>query len=792
MSTLDRKLARELYGAKGLLLAITSIVAIGMTCFVTMQSAYHNLHLAQTRYYRQCHMADFWIDLKKAPRVEIATLEQIPGITRITPRIQFSATVDLQHVAKPINALVLSLPDRRQVVVNDIVLQQGDYFGEQRPNEVIVNASFARRHNLYPGSWFHVLLNNRRQELFVVGTAISSEFTYLLGPGALVPDPGSFGVLYVKQSFAEETWDFDGAANQVVGRLAPEGAGANQALDAAEQRLDAFGVFSVTPRALQVSHQFLDGEIAGLGATAAVIPAIFLLVAALVLNVLLTRLTRQQRTVVGTLKALGYSDAQVFLHFLQFGLSVGIVGGLSGSLLGYLAASGTTVMYRQFFEFPELRSGFYPSTHLIGMSVSLGCAVLGSLHGAWTMLRLQPAAAMRPEPPRSGRRVWLERWLPGWSRLSAPWRMTLRGIARHRLRTLAGVFAAAMGAGLLLAGFLMTEIQSYLIEFQFREILRSDVDVSFESERDIAALDEIGRLPGVDRAEPLLNLACTFQHGPYRRKSGITGLLANAQLTVPRDRQGRAIVLPEHGLVLTDRLAGILHVRAGDVVTVIPIKGERRPREVPVARVAESYLGLAAYAEIGYLSRLVDSEGILTGAQLATNQRPADRLALYQALKNTPAVESVSARQDMIDNLVKTLINNQYVFIGLIVLFSGIVFFGSVVNSSLVSLAERQREVGTFRALGYGPWEVGGLFLRENLVVNAAGTLLGLPFGYGLVVLTSWAYAQNDLIRLPVVSAPWVWVATVTCALLFAVSAHAVVQWRVHRMDFLEALKVQE
>jgi putative ABC transport system permease protein len=290
----------------------------------------------------------------------------------------------------------------------------------------------------------------------------------------------------------------------------------------------------------------------------------------------------------------------------------------------------------------------------------------------------------------------------------------------------------------------------------------------------------------------LLNVACTFQHGPYRRKGGITGLLADAQLTVPRDRQGRAIVLPENGLVLTDRLASILHVRAGDVVTVIPIKGERRPREVPIARVAESYLGLAAYAEIGYLSRLMDSERILTGAQLATNQRPADRRALYDALKNTPAVESVSARQDMIDNLVKTLINNQYVFIGLIVLFSGIVFFGSVVNSSLVSLAERQREVGTFRALGYSPWEVGGLFLRENLVINAVGTLLGLPFGYGLVVLTSWAYAQNDLIRLPVVSAPWVWVATVICALLFAASAHAVVQWRVHRMDFLEALKVKE
>jgi putative ABC transport system permease protein len=349
-----------------------------------------------------------------------------------------------------------------------------------------------------------------------------------------------------------------------------------------------------------------------------------------------------------------------------------------------------------------------------------------------------------------------------------------------------------MGAGLLTTGFMMTEIQNFLIRFQFYEIMRSDIDLAFEAERGEAALDEVKRLPGVDRAEPMLNVACTFQHGPYRRKGGVTGLLQNARLTIPRDDQQRPIPIPDSGVVLTDRLADILHARAGDTITMVPVKGERRPVDVPVVRVAESYLGLAAYAEIHYLSRLVDGQLTISGAQLQTSGNAAERLELYRTLKNTPAVQSVSARQDMIDNLVKTLINNQFVFIGILVLFSGIVFFGSVVNSSLVSLAERQREVATFRAMGYGPWEVGGLFLRENLLVNACGTMLGLPFGWFLVELTSLAYAQNDLIRLPVVSAPWVWAATVILSFVFVMIAHGVVQWRVHHMDYLEALKVKE
>ena len=109
----------------------------------------------------------------------------------------------------------------------------------------------------------------------------------------------------------------------------------------------------------------------------------------------------------------------------------------------------------------------------------------------------------------------------------------------------------------------------------------------------------------------------------------------------------------------------------------------------------------------------------------------------------------------------------------------------------MVNLAERQREVATFRALGYSAWQIGSMFLRENLLTNLTGALLGLPVGWGLTWLTAVSY-NNDLIRLPVVSAPWVWWTTLGFAVLFALAAHAVVQASLSRMDYLEALKVKE
>ena len=154
-------------------------------------------------------------------------------------------------------------------------------------------------------------------------------------------------MFYVKQSYAEEVFDMDGAANQVVGMLAPEWRDQpDEVLRRAEYLLSDYGVFSTTPRKDQPSNRFLSDEIRGLGVFAKIMPIIFLAVAALVLNVLMTRLIDQQRSVVGTLKALGYSNAQVFWHFMKFGGLVGLCGGLVGLPMGYGMATFITSVCR--------------------------------------------------------------------------------------------------------------------------------------------------------------------------------------------------------------------------------------------------------------------------------------------------------------------------------------------------------------------------------------------------------------------------------------------------------------
>jgi putative ABC transport system permease protein len=760
-----------------------------VACYIEMSSCYTNLVDAKSSYYVQCRMADFSIELKKVPLADLAVLEEFVEIVEYRPRIQFFATVDLERVPELLNGLVLSLPDERQPVINDIVLRRGSYFTHQRRNEVIVNDAFARRHALRPGQWIHLILNNRRQELFIVGTAISSEFVYLLGPGAIAPDPEHFGVFYLKHSFAEETYDFEGAANHVVGRFTPAARRhPEDVLRRAEARLASFGVFNTTPLKNQASNRFLTSELEALATITTIMPSIFLAVAALVLNVLLTRLTQQQRTMVGTLKALGYTDREVFGHFLKFGLFIALAGGLAGCGLGYWLAGLATGLYRQFYEFPALENQFYPGKSLIGLAIAVVCSLVGTWHGAQNVLKLSPAQAMRPKPPPPGGKTLLEHagWL--WRRLGFAWRLVLRDIFRNRLRTAAGLFAAAMGSCILYTGFSMQQAMMYLIDFQFNLVQRSDLDLAFKDEQGADAWREARLLPGVDHAEPILDVSCTFSFGPYHKRGGVTGLLPDARLTIPRDDQGRRVRIPDSGLAMTRVLADLLHVETGDFVTVQPIKGRRQPRQAQVVEITDSYLGTAVYANIHYLNHLIDEQFTTSGVQLLADPSPQALARLHRELKRLPALQSVSARADFIRNLKETIIDTQQIFIGMLIAFAGVIFFGSVLNASLISLSERTREVATFRVLGYGPWQVGGMFLRESLIINLTGTVLGIPLGHQLNRALAASY-NTEMFRIPVVNTPSVWLTILCWSLVFALLAHVVVQREIHRIHWLDALK---
>jgi putative ABC transport system permease protein len=470
---------------------------------------------------------------------------------------------------------------------------------------------------------------------------------------------------------------------------------------------------------------------------------------------------------------------------------VGLLGGVLGCAVGYALEVPLIRMYNEFFEFPHLVARVYPGVMGLAVAVAVFFSVLGSVRGVRAVLRLNAAEAMRPGAPARVGRIWLERSRLFWSRLDFRWQMVFRGLFRNRLRSAMGVLASALGASLVLAALGMGDGFDYMVDFQFEKVLLSDYVLSFKDEVDAGAVDEARRMLGVTRAEPVFAVPCAFHHGHRMKRGGVTGITADAELTVPRGTGGRAEPVPPAGLLMTRRLAEFLGVREGGRVTIVPIKGIRRPAAVPVTRIIDSTVGLAVYADYHWLNRLVGESDAVTGVRLLARQTAAEKKAFLRNLKRYPLLESVSDVREEQAKMEHEFVDLMNITTTVLILFAGVIFFGSILNGSLIALAERSREIATFRALGYRRLEVGTIFLRENLLVNLTGALLGLPLGWLMLYGLAIGF-QNDLYAMPCVVFPATWVMTPVIALAFALLAHLIVQRDINRQDWQGAIRLKE
>ena len=789
---LTKKLLRDLNEHKIALLALVAIIAVGISVFVGTVGVYRDLDGARGRYYERYRVADFTVDMKRAPASVVGEVEGLPNVRDVRGRVKLSTRIDLPGVAEPIAGVAISMPEERVPVVNDLFIKSGTWFSREGRKEVIINESFAEAHGLRPGSTLDVLLLDREHRLLVVGTAMSPEFVYVIPPaGGIVPDPARFAVLYLPEGFAQESCDLEGAFNELVGRVKDTRPFAvTQTLRRIERRLDPYGVTNATPSWEQASIRFVSDEITGRRISAFTTPILFLGVAALALNVLMSRMVQQQRSIIGTLRALGYSRAAIMRHYLSFGVLIGTIGAILGTALGRALQLIINPIDRQFYRIPDIDAHFYWITALIGLAVSIVFSTLGTLKGVRQAATLEPAEAMRPPPPEKGVKVLPERLPAFWAALSFRSKMIMRAVFRNPFRSTVSIVATVVSTALVLSTLALFDALDYIIAFQFDRVAHEDYTVTLRDPEGRRAISELAGVSGITGVEPQLAVVCDLSNGPYVKRIGVTGVPRGSRLYTPMDESGRQIAVPDRGLVLDRKLAAVLNVTPGEPVRLRPLIGQRRTVETPVVAVVDSFLGLGAYADITYLSRLIGEEWS-ANVLLNTAETRLGAGGLMALLRNRPTVVGLAERRRSLtqiqDSFGKTMGTTLFVMI----LFAGLIAFGSVLNAAIVSLSERRREVGTLRVLGYTPLQVGAIFSGESYLLNVVGIVLGLAAGVGLTHLLAMAY-DTELYRFPVVVHPSRLVYTIGLMFLFVTLA----QWIVHRMirslPWLEVLSVKE
>ena len=787
MRPLDRKLLRDTWSLKGQAFAIALVIGAGVAMFIMYLSTFASLRATQAAYYERYRFADVFAGLTRAPLYLRERVAEIPGVARVEARVVVDVSLDVEGLTEPASARLIGIDIPRVPSLNDLFLRRGRYPAPGRSDEVVVSEAFATARELVPGDTVGAVINGRRRDLEIVGIGLSPEYIYTVRPGELVPDDSRFAIVWMDGRSLSAAFDMEGGFNHVAVTRAP-GASEADIIARLDRLIAPYGGLGAYPRSLQTSHWYLDNELRQLQSVGLILPIVFLLVAAFLLNVVLTRIVSVQREQIAALKALGYTNGELSWHYGKLSLVIGAAGAVIGAIAGAGLGSAMTSMYNNFFRFPTLMYHMPPQVVVSGVLVSFAAAGLGALNAVRRVAALPPAEAMRPEaPPHYGRTV-LERM--GLARfISAPVRMILRNVGGHPVRAATSVSGIAAAVALLILGTFFLDSIAVLMEQQFFVIQRQDVTVNFVLPASGRSLHEVGRLPGVMHAEPTRALPARLRSAQHARIVSVLGLVAQPDLNRVVDVNGTALRLPPAGLVLSLKLAEVLDAQVGDEILVEVLDGRRRTELVPVSGIVEEYMGTSAYMEIDALRRMAGEGDTLTGAFLKVYPSMTD--ALYARLKDIPAVAGVGLKRTSINSFNKTLGETFYVMIFFNLLFSGVIAGGVVYNAARVSFSERSRELASLRVLGFTRGEISFILLGELGVVTIIAIPIGLLAGY-LCAAALVAAFNTELYRFPLVVTSRTLAFAAASVIVAATLSGLAVRRRLDHLDLVAVLKTRE
>jgi putative ABC transport system permease protein len=788
MRALHRKLLRDLWYIKGQVIAISLVIAAAVAVYVMYLGAFESLRLTQTAYYSRYRFADVFAGLKRGPLSLEEQIREIPGVAQVALRVSAAVTLDVAGMSEPAMGRLVSIPPERQPMLNDIFIRRGRYIDPERSNEVLINEGFALAHGLEPGDTLSAVINGRRRRLEIAGIALSPEYLYTIRPGDIVPDDKRYGILWMNRDELAAAFNMSGGFNDIALGLMP-GASEKDVISSLDRLLDRYGGLGAIPRSLQLSHWYLNNELNQLQSFGVIIPLIFLSVAGFLLNVVLSRIVSVQREQIAALKALGYTNLEVGIHYYQWGILVALLGTAIGLSAGAWLASSLVRIYNDFFRFPLLEFQVAPRILATAMLISLVTALLGTRGAVRRAVKLPPAEAMRPQAPAHFRVSLIERiGLGAW--LSPTTRMIVRNISRRPLRSALSTIGIAFGAAMVIVGMFFLDAMTYAMDIQFHVAQRQDLTVSFVEPASSRAFYEMGSVDGVMTVEPLRSVPVRLQFGPRSRQTAITGLIEGAGLNRVIDSRLRPLAIPPDGIVLSTKMAEILGAKAGDTLQIDVLEGARPHREAVVAAVAEEFMGASAYMDLDSLHRLMREDRVLSGAYLQVDESMLDQI--YSRLKGIPVVAGVALKKAVIQSFKKTIQQNMSVMIFFNQIFSNIIAFGVIYNAVRISLSERGWELASLRVMGFTRGEISRILLGEFAVLVGIAIPLGLAIGYGLAAFTVATVGDTELYRIPLVVAESTFAAAAATVLAAAFVSGLVVRRRLNRLNLVAVLKTRE
>jgi putative ABC transport system permease protein len=743
---LDVKRKRDFRRQRWQFIAVLVTITLGVMLFAASYDAYRNLFASYNGTYDRLGFAD--VTITGADDGFEAALAATNGVA--TTQVRQQADVPFRVDGDVFVGRVVTMPPDHQPEINKIDVVAGDYLSASQPDGVVVETHMAEEFGLSVGDSIEILAGNDWIEVQAVGVAVSAEYLWP-APSTqnFFPLPGTFGVVFASDA-AVQALSGTTTANQV---LALYKDGADRATTDATVTSAAYdqGAADVTIQADHASNKGLSLDLQGFEQMAVAFPVLFLLAAGMAAFILLTRVVYSQRSQIGTLLASGVSRRALTGHYLSYGLILGGVGAIIGTLLGMAAGWAITGSYTDSLGIPDTVREFHLITPIVGLLFGLVTGVLAAIVPARSVLRLNPADSMRGEVPKgTGHRSIIERVIPPLQGLPVRWLMVFRGVGRNKLRSFSTVIGVVLALTLILASWGMIDTVQIKMDRQFNEVDTSDATALFAVPVENAQVDAVATTAGVDSAEPVITLDASARSGSGSYGTVLQAYEADTQVHGFLTDSG---TLPDTGILAGASVADEIGVDVGDTVT-ISLTTLESSFETVIAGFVDEPMGTRLYMERDALIQALGSADPPVTAETLADPRITTVASVFTTdADHDQVIAGIASREE-----VATVINDRalydliqqfmaffYAFVGMMLLFGGAMAFALIFNTISVNIAERSSEYATMRANGLSQRRIAMLITGENLLLTLMGIVPGLVIGYLAAAALMASYTSDML-----------------------------------------------
>lgn len=531
-----------------------------------------------------------------------------------------------------------------------------------------------------------------------------------------------------------------------------------------------------------------------------VFPILFFIIAVLISLTSMSRMVEEQRIELGTMKAFGYSNASICIKYVIYALGATVIGSIIGMIIGFNLIPRVIIsMYQMMYPtITEAIIEFNTKYAILGLGLMAICTIGATLYSNIKELTSMPAMLMRPKPPKNGKRVFLEKITFIWNKLGFTEKVTVRNMFRYKKRFLMTIVGIMGCTALVLVGFSIKESISNLMNLQYEKVYNYDLMLGLNSSLLETEVEDLKK--ELTSKNEIIACTETYLVANELQKNGDTKV--DVQVIIPKNieefskfvninniKTGEKENLNDQEILLTEKAANLLDIKAGDKVTLVD--NDENRFEVKVGAIVENYVYHYVFMSKTMYEKLYDEEYSSNVMYIQTAKLEENQATILneEFLKNAK-ISSLTSTENLKNSMSKTLkALNQVVYV--LIVSAGLLAFVVLYNLANVNISERKREIATLKVLGFYDKEVYDYITKEIIVLTVIGIILGLFGGYYLSIFILKT-CETEVLIFKVVSTPISYILSALITTVFTIIVNFMTYFVLRKVDMIESLKSVE